>query len=158
MVSPLIALMDDQRRVWNDISETLKRMASAAKGAFSHRCGTLGRASIQKALLEDQVDLLCCSPEKLIAMGVVSNNQRKTWLETFQSMPTPFNLFIIDEAHTIADWGASIRPEFQLLDTIKRALLRRDQELRMLLMSATISNHEEQEFVRMFVGPKSALS
>lgn len=155
MVSPLIALMDDQRRVWNDMSETLEvRGERGLRAHFLTDAEPLDERAIQKALLDDEVDLLCCSPEKLISMGVVSNNQGKTWLETFQSMPNPFSLFIIDEAHTIADWGASIRPEFQLLDTIKRVLLRREPSLRMLLMSATISDQEEDEFVRMFVGPE----
>ena len=72
------------------------------------------------------------------------------WIEIFQKMKRPFSLMVIDEAHTIADWGASIRPEFQLLNTIKKVLVRKNPFCRLLLMSATITKPEEEELHRMF--------
>ena len=65
-------------------------------------------------------------------------------------MPNPFSLMVVDEAHIIADWGASIRPSFQLLNMVKERLMQANPALRLLLMSATITSDEDQELRRMF--------
>ena len=98
-----------------------------------------------EALLEDQVDVLCCSPETLLSPVRGSH-----WVEVFLRMRNPFSLMVVDEAHTIGDWGASIRPEFQLLGWVKDRLLDRDPRLRVLLMSATITKQEETELKKLF--------
>ena len=101
---------------------------------------------LKRQLRDGELDVLCCSPEVLLrpSKGCVQ------WIEIFQQMEQPFSLMVIDEAHTIADWGASIRPEFQLLNTIKRILVRTNPACRLLLMSATITHEEEIELNRMF--------
>ena len=64
-------------------------------------------------------------------------------------MKIPFSMMVVDEAHIIGSWGASIRPQFQLLSLVKDRLLDRNPYLRVLLMSATISISEE-ELIRLF--------
>ena len=59
-------------------------------------------------------------------------------------MKVPFSMMVVDEAHIIGSWGASIRPQFQLLSLVKDRLLDRNPFLRVLLMSATISISEEK--------------
>ena len=65
-------------------------------------------------------------------------------------MPRPFSAMIIDEAHVVGDWGASIIPTFQLLPMVKNQLMFRNPDLRLLLLSATISVEEEKELVTLF--------
>ena len=116
IISPLISLMDDQRREWNALfkGEMKFRFITAAE--------TTDKRKIYNELLNDEIDVLCCSPDSIIRprRGVQPH-----WIEAIQEMENPFSLLVVDEAHTIADWGASIRPEFQLLDTVKRLILRR---------------------------------
>ena len=65
-------------------------------------------------------------------------------------MERPISAFIVDEAHVIGDWGASIIPTFQLLPSIKEQLRYRNPDLRVLLLSATISIEEELELTNLF--------
>ena len=66
-------------------------------------------------------------------------------------MKVPFSMMVVDEAHIIGSWGASIRPQFQLLSLVKDRLLDRNPFLRVLLMSATISISEEKELIDYFL-------
>ena len=151
IISPLISLMDDQRRCWNQILNDALEIEGKHKlnckfltSSVDHK---LNKKEIMGELLNDKIDVLCCSPESLLTPRI---GKSKDWIEIFQEMKNPFSLMVIDEVHTIADWGASIRPEFQLLDTIKRTIIRRNPNLRVLLMSATITKREDKELRRMF--------
>jgi len=151
IISPLISLMDDQRRCWNEILNN-KIEGSGGKKLNCKFLTSSGESIMNKKeiigeLLEDKIDVLCCSPESLLKPR---SSKNKDWIEAIQEMKNPFSLLVVDEAHTIADWGASIRPEFQLLDTIKRTILRQNPNLRVLLMSATITQREDKELRRMF--------
>ena len=147
IISPLISLMDDQRIRWSDINYEWKRAGlKPLRCAFLTSEETRRPQELKRQLRDGELDVLCCSPEVLLrpSKGCVQ------WIEIFQQMEQPFSLMVIDEAHTIADWGASIRPEFQLLNTIKRILVRTNPACRLLLMSATITHEEEIELNRMF--------
>jgi len=147
IISPLISLMDDQRIRWNEINEEWQRHGiEPLRCAFLTSEETMLPAQLKQQLRNGELDVLCCSPEALLR----PSSNRVQWIEIFQQMKHPFSLMVIDEAHTIADWGASIRPEFQLLDTIKRILVRKNPACRLLMMSATITKPEEDELNRMF--------
>ena len=89
----------------------------------------------------DEIDILCCSPETLLS----SPRDRPMWINRLTSLENPISMLVIDEAHIVGDWGASIRPEFQLLGWVKDRLLHANPDLRVLLLSATISGNEETE-------------
>ena len=72
------------------------------------------------------------------------------WIDRLTSLDNPVSCLVIDEAHVVGDWGASIRPDFQLLGWVKDRLLKANPELRVLLLSATISRNEESELRRLF--------
>jgi superfamily II DNA or RNA helicase len=148
IISPLVALMDDQRSKWN--IEFNKILSS--KNLDPLNCRFLTTADLEKdaskmeQLRNNQIDVLCCSPEDLMD----PKRERNHWLETFARMEVPFSLMVVDEAHIIGSWGATIRPQFQLLSLVKDRLLQRNPNLRVLLMSATISLSEERELIRLF--------
>jgi superfamily II DNA/RNA helicase len=146
LISPLIALMDDQRDQFDKFNTQLKKhglqilnnkfLTSVEKATFR---------SIKDDLLKDNIDVICCSPDTLLSP--VSGNH---WVEIFLQMKNPFSTIIVDEAHTIGDWGSSIRPEFQLLGWVKDRLLQKNPDLRVILQSATITENEEEELLRLF--------
>jgi len=146
LISPLIALMDDQRDQFDRFNQDLSKAKEyPLRTHFLTAAEDESHTTIMQALLDDEVDVLCCSPETLLSPVGGSH-----WVEIFLRMRNPFSLMVVDEAHTIGDWGASIRPEFQLLGWVKDRLLERETRLRVLLMSATITQHEETELVRLF--------
>jgi len=146
LISPLIALMDDQREQFDRFNQDLiQAKESPLRTHFLTAADDTSHTNIMQALLDDEVDVLCCSPETLLSPVRGSH-----WVEVFLRMSNPFSLMVVDEAHTIGDWGASIRPEFQLLGWVKDRLLEREPRLRVLLMSATITKHEETELVKLF--------
>jgi len=146
IISPLISLRDDQRVKWEEYNAELQ------PGITPLRCEFLTSTHHQKdeevisRLKSGEIDVLCCSPDILLNTSSRTNK----WLECFQTMQRPFSAMVIDEAHVIGDWGASIIPKFQLLPTIKSQLMLRNPELRLLLLSATISVAEEEELVNLF--------
>ena len=148
IISPLISLMDDQRTKWStELGEVLSRSGqNPLKCRFLTAAEPIRRRQVMNELRKDELDVLCCSPESLISPRVDQSHM----VETFLSMKNPFSLMVVDEAHIIAEWGASIRPTFQLLNMVKERLVQANPKLRLLLMSATITSEEDEELRRMF--------
>ena len=148
IISPLVALMDDQREKWDvDLNERLENAGlSTIKSRFLTTGDLTRDPEKMEQLRNNEIDVLCCSPEDLMD----PKRKRNHWLETFARMKVPFSMMVVDEAHIIGSWGASIRPQFQLLSLVKDRLLDRNPFLRVLLMSATISISEEKELIRLF--------
>ncbi len=99
VVSPLIALMQDQVIALNGIGVNAMYLASS-----------LERDQITKIFLSirnREVKLLYITPERLI----------NDWFINFlQSIEV--SLFAIDEAHCVSHWGQNFRPEYQKLNRI----------------------------------------
>ena len=146
IISPLISLRDDQRSKWEEYNESLKEGISKLRCRFLTSTNPERDDDVLRDLKRGEVDVLCCSPDLLLNLSVRGNK----WLECFQTMERPISALMIDEAHVIGDWGASIIPTFQLLPTIKNQLLFRNRDLRVLLLSATISVEEEAELITLF--------
>jgi superfamily II DNA or RNA helicase len=152
MISPLISLMDDQRAQWHSFSEDLQDTDLALhsglgfRGTFLTSVEETPTFSLMTDMTRDEIDLLCCSPETLMS----SFGEHPMWIDRLTSLDNPVSCLVIDEAHVVGDWGASIRPDFQLLSWIKDRLLKANPQLRVLLLSATISRNEEEELRRLF--------
>ena len=105
VVSPLIALMQDQVRQLQD---------NGIAAAFIN--SSLGGAEIAKrtaALLRGEYKLLYLAPERLLtaefSQGVLPR------LKTSPGIAA----IVIDEAHCVSEWGHDFRPEYRQLSTLR---------------------------------------
>ena len=96
VVSPLIALMDDQ-------VAALKQLGVRA-GALHSELEPEEASRVSDALNNGKLDLLYVSPERLLSAGTLERLRR-----------ADLALIAIDEAHCVSAWGHEFRPEYREL-------------------------------------------
>ncbi|MDE2576358.1 MAG: DNA helicase RecQ [Rhodospirillales bacterium] len=101
VVSPLIALMDDQ-------VAGLRQLGVAA-GALHSDLDPDEQRRIGRALDAGALDLIYVSPERLLSSGTLERLQRQE-----------ICLLAIDEAHCVSQWGHEFRPEYRELASLAR--------------------------------------
>lgn len=124
VVSPLIALMEDQVAALKELGV---RAAAIHSGAES---GAAGRTF--RALREGEIDLLYVSPERLVM---------EDFLDLLDGLPLA--LFAIDEAHCISQWGHDFRPEYRQLSL----LCARYPDVPRIAVTATADEPTRQEIM-----------
>ncbi len=117
VVSPLLALMRDQ-------VEAAARGGLAAVTINSSNFEAWGQ--VEQALLADEVDVLLVSPERL-ANPVFGRR-------VLDALAGRIGLLVIDEAHSISDWGHDFRPDYR---RVTEVLARLDATVPVLATTAT---------------------
>ena len=96
VVSPLIALMDDQ--------VAALRQLGVSAGALHSELEPDENSRVSNLLSSGKLDLLYVSPERLLSTGTLDRLRR-----------TDLALIAIDEAHCVSAWGHEFRPEYRAL-------------------------------------------
>ncbi|WP_264784606.1 RecQ family ATP-dependent DNA helicase, partial [Asaia bogorensis] len=96
VISPLIALMDDQVAALRQLGVNAAALHSELDPDRLER--------IRSDLRDGRLDILYISPERLVSPGTAR------WLAR-----NPVSVLAIDEAHCVSAWGHEFRPEYRAL-------------------------------------------
>ncbi len=134
VVSPLIALMDDQ-------VAALRQLGIAAGALHSEvEPDTLRETSAQ--LEAGTLDLLYVSPERLLMPGTLDRLSRRR-----------IALIAIDEAHCVSAWGHEFRPEYRSL----AQLAQRFQGVPRIALTATADPRTRTDILAALDMPEAAV-
>jgi ATP-dependent DNA helicase RecQ len=129
VVSPLIALMQDQARLLrdNDIAASFIN-SSLDAGEVSRRTA---------ALLRGDYKLFYLAPERLLLSEFLDGPLRRL------NEGPGLNAFVIDEAHCVSEWGHDFRREYRQLSLLRR----RYPQIPMLAFTATATPRVRADIV-----------
>ncbi|WP_425419162.1 DNA helicase RecQ [Oricola indica] len=102
VVSPLVALMQDQ--------VAALKLAGVAAESINSAASRDDNVAIWRRVASGQVRILYMAPERLMTDRMIAALQK-----------IGVTLFAIDEAHCISQWGASFRPEYDMLQNLRTA-------------------------------------
>jgi ATP-dependent DNA helicase RecQ len=130
VISPLIALMQDQVAALRAKGVNCSMLSSANTGMENHR-------TVQY-LFEENCDcrLLYVSPERL-----ATDNFRNVLSELAKLKRISF--FAVDEAHCISQWGHDFRPTYTEIGYLKEAF----PEIPMLALTATATDRVKNDMI-----------
>ncbi len=125
VVSPLIALMKDQ--------VDALQAAGVPATFLNSSLGVGGSRPRLRGLQAGEFRLLYVAPERLMLSGFLDD--LKKW---------KVNLFAIDEAHCISEWGHDFRPEYRQLSTLRGLF----PDVPMMALTATATARVREDIVR----------
>lgn len=125
VVSPLIALMQDQ-------VNALK--LSGVKSAFLNSTQDHHtQNTIEQNMLNNRYDLVYIAPERLLLAQTLNLLENCT-----------INLFAIDEAHCVSQWGHDFRPEYQKLSILSNKF----PNIPRIALTATADDITQKEIIK----------
>ncbi|SDS62879.1 ATP-dependent DNA helicase RecQ [Halopseudomonas xinjiangensis] len=125
VVSPLIALMDDQ-------VATLKELGLRA-AALNSTVDEQGQREIAASMRSGELDFLYMAPERLLKPRTLQ------FLQTLN-----IALFAIDEAHCVSQWGHDFRPEYLQLGQLAELF----PDVPRMALTATADERTRQEIIQ----------
>ncbi|MBQ5545933.1 MAG: ATP-dependent DNA helicase RecQ [Acetobacter sp.] len=134
VVSPLIALMDDQ------VAYLRQRGIYAA--ALHSDLESTDALQIRADLWRGRIDLLYISPERLLSSGTLEKLKR-----------IPLSLIAIDEAHCVATWGYDFRPEYRGL----KALSQYFPHVPRMALTATADEETRKDILQALNMPRASV-
>ncbi|NLY00507.1 MAG: ATP-dependent DNA helicase RecQ [Rhodopirellula sp.] len=140
VVSPVIALMNDQvRKIQQDYEFTGLRVAE-----INSTVPAPDRTKIYRKLRKGELDALFLSPEKLVD---------PFFQQILIDCAAHVRLFVVDEAHMVAEWGQDFRPDFFRLGVVRNRLLAENPKIKTLMLSATLTEDSERTLLQVFRNP-----
>ena len=124
VISPLISLMKDQ-------VDTLRGNGVAA-AYLNSSLSYAQQNQIINEMHNGQLKLVYIAPERLL---------RPDFIQRLQNLPV--NLFAIDEAHCISQWGHDFRPEYALLGQLKQIF----PTIPLVALTATADHATQQDIL-----------
>ncbi|MFD1259614.1 DNA helicase RecQ [Entomomonas asaccharolytica] len=124
VVSPLIALMQDQVDTLNELGVK----AAALNSSLSAE----EQRTIARQLLAGEIKFLYVAPERLVQERMINFLQQ-----------LPLALFAIDEAHCVSQWGHDFRPEYLQLGQLAELF----PNVPRIALTATADTRTQQEIV-----------
>jgi ATP-dependent DNA helicase RecQ len=136
IVSPLIALMQDQVAALDELGVRAAALNSALSSAEA--------AAIERRMRTGDIDLVYVAPERLLS------DRCLRLLDDLQS-GAGIALFAIDEAHCVSQWGHDFRPEYGALAVLRE----RYAAVPRIALTATADAPTRREIVeRLLVEPR----
>ncbi len=130
VVSPLIALMQDQVRLLED--------NGIAATFLNSTLGGIEAAQRIQALRRGEIKLLYLAPERLLSPGFVDS-----FLQPLQET-VGISAFTIDEAHCVSEWGHDFRPEYRQLSRLREWF----PDVPVLAFTATATHRVREDIAR----------
>lgn len=140
IISPLIALMEQQNEVLNNQLNQ--------NNIYSHAFNSNNESVVKQFnyLTENfrppnNPQFLFVSPEKMMIDGFIEYVLRERKNE--------IGLIVIDEAHCVSQWGHSFRPAYKLIPKFLDDIFGQNKPV-MLCLTATINQKDKEEIVKDF--------
>jgi len=127
VISPLLALVRDQ------LKQLHERFGIAATSFNSDQSMQENNAA-REQLLQGKIKILFISPEQL------DNLTKFNFL-----LNLPIQLLVVDEAHCISTWGHDFRPSYRYIIKLIEALVNKNQDLKILALTATANKKTEAD-------------
>jgi len=125
VVSPLIALMQDQVEALNELGVRAAYLNSTLDAETQRQT--------EQQLLNGELTLLYVAPERLLTERMLSLLSQ-----------TELALFAIDEAHCVSQWGHDFRKEYQQLGVLQQ----RFPKVPRIALTATADKRTRQEIIQ----------